>query len=150
MYVKSATKYSQHCNCNESYKVHAVLRCIPTSQCLPEWLQLYSTLLRKTEILEIFFFCVCVCAFVVAGVSVGGINVVAYSVVVVVLFIVLMLHSSLWGEFGSPYLGKATAAARAALLISTKACSISVFPTEWLPVLGIFKCTRLYTGAVQI
>ena len=42
-----------------------------------------------------FFVRVCVCAFVVAGVSVGGINVVAYSVVVVVLFIVLMLHLSL-------------------------------------------------------
>ena len=41
------------------------------------------------------FFFLCVCAFVVAGVSVGGINVVAYSVVVVVLFIVLMLHLSL-------------------------------------------------------
>ena len=34
------------------------------------------------------------------------------------------------GKFGSPYLGKATAAARAAVPISNNACSIFVFPKK--------------------
>ena len=47
-------------------------------------------------------------------------------------FFLLILHLSWVGgvEFGSSYLGKATAAARAARPIPNSACSILVFPKQ--------------------
>ena len=44
------------------------------------------------------------------------------------------------GKFWSPYLGKATAATRAALAVPTSVCNICLRPSKaWLPVFGMFK-----------
>ena len=44
------------------------------------------------------------------------------------------------GPFGQPYLGKATAATRAALAVPTSVCNICLRPSKaGLPVFGMFK-----------
>ena len=53
------------------------------------------------------------------------------------------------GKFGSSYLGKATAAARAAPPIPNSACGILVRPNKtWLPVLGIFNVHTMLMRAI--
>ena len=54
------------------------------------------------------------------------------------------------GKFGSPYLDKATAAARAALPIPSRECGIFVSPNEWYgcQCLGSLKCAQMLKHAI--
>ena len=71
--------------------------------------------------------------------------------VVVVVVVVVVANTSFihWGKFGSHYMGKVTAAARAALPSPISMCSISVCPTNGTAasVLGIVTCGQMFIHA---
>ena len=56
------------------------------------------------------------------------------------------------GKFGSPYLGKATAAARAALPISTSVCSVFRVSKQWngCQCLGFLTCAQMLMQAIAL